>query len=436
MKAQRIASFIIVLGMAFSAQAENWPQWRGPNLNGSTSESNLPDTLDPQRNQVWALDLPGHGASTPIVWNDRIFITSMDRSTRNLVGICVDRATGKILWQREIGIGSQANQMNNLSSPSAITDGRRVFFYFGSGDLAAFTLDGEPIWSRNIQQDHGNFNVQWLYGSSPLLYKDRLYVQVLHRDVPIGRSRGGASSPAVSYILSIDPETGKDIWKHVRPTEARAESQEAYSTPIPYEGPDRTEILIVGGDCATGHDPQSGRELWRFGGWNPQFIGHWRLVPSVVVAADLFIICTPKVEGQVIAIRPGGSSDITQTHRAWSTTQTKSDVPVPLYYQGNLYVLDGDFQKGISCLDPKTGQRKWFSPLNSRPVFRASPTGADGKIYCMNEGGEVWVVSAADGKVLSNTSLGTQGTARGTIVAAQGHIYVRTGERLHAFAAR
>ncbi len=415
------------------AQAENWPQWRGPFLNGSTTETNLPEDLS--NTQKWAVKLPGHGNSTPVVFGERIFVSSIDNKSKELVGQCFSLADGKCLWKQVSGIGAQKNGQNDLSSPSPITDGKKVIFYYGTGDLAAFDLEGKPLWSRGISKDHGAFNMLWLYGSTGLLYKDKLYIPVLHRDVSVGNWNGakGGEKTAPSYLLAIDPETGKDLWKQIRPTDAKAESHESYATPIPREGKDRTEIMVIGGDCVTAHDPQTGAELWRCGGWNPQKVTHWRLVPSVCIAGDLVIATSPKNSGYAFAIRPGGSGDVTATHIAWQNKLVTSDTCSALYYQSNLYILDGDFKKGLNCLDPATGERKWFQPIDSKSVLRTSPTGADGKIYVMNEAGDVWVLSATEPKILSKIALGSDGQARGSVVAAQGRILVRTGAKLYCY---
>lgn len=437
-KAVKFAAGLVVLAsLASHARANNWSQWRGPSLNGSAVVTGLPDKLDP-KDALWTLTMPGHGSNTPIIFEDKLFISSLDSQTQKLMGICVDNKTGKIIWKKELGDGFIQNQRNNLAAPSAITDGKTVFFYYGSGDLAALDMQGNILWQRNFQTEYGQFNYNWIYGSSPLLYEGKLYVQVLHRDVPArGGRRGGAGAEAPpladSYLLAIDPATGKNIFRHVRPNNARAESKEAYSTPIPYEANGRKEILIVGADCVTAHDPNTGAELWRFGGWNPTSHQAWRVIPPVVIIDNKIVFCTPQGTSRTIAINTGGSGEIGTTHKAWENTQVKSDVPAPLVYDNDLFVLDGDYRKGLNRLDPKTGEVKWHTPITSSAVFRASPMASDGKVYLMNEAAEVWVLSAADGKVLSNTTLETQGTARGTIVAAQGRLFVRTGSTLYCF---
>ena len=430
-----VATIVLLTAVASSAlRAENWPQWRGPNLNGSTSETGLPDNLDP-KTAIWTATMPGPGAGTPIVYGDHVFVNALDAKEKALLAVALDRKTGKVMWQKECGQGFRSSRNSDMTSPSAVTDGKTVIFYFGTGDLVCFDFEGNQKWARNIEESHGKFNMQWLYGSSPLLYKGKLYVQVLHRNVPVQRwdDPKQGESLADSYLLIIDPATGKDVHKVIRPTAAKAESQESYATPIPYEGNGRTEIIVIGGDAVTGHDPETGAELWRGTGWNPQFIGHWRLVPSVVIAKDLVIACAPK-NGPVMAWKPGGSGDVTKTHLAWQTTETTSDVCVPLYYKDNLYVLNGDGNKSLSLLDAATGKIKWTQPIKSGPVFRASPLGADGKIYCMNEEGETWVLSANEPKILSQADLKSEGSrARASIVASQGNVFVRTGNKLYCF---
>jgi outer membrane protein assembly factor BamB len=202
---------------------------------------------------------------------------------------------------------------------------------------------------------------------------------------------------------------------------------------LEFEG--RSEIILVGGDCVTAHDADTGKELWRAGGWDPSHQTAWRLVPSVTVdAADgLIFACAPK-KGPVMAIHDGGHGDVSATAFAWKTTDFTSDVCVPLLYKGELFVLDGD-AKVLSCVDPKTGQKKWSGSLGGNAVFRASPTGADGKIYCMNENGDVWVLAADQFKVLSKTSFHVK-QARAAIAVTDGQVLLRTGDTLYAFGSR
>ncbi len=410
----------------FCASAENWPQWRGPFFNGSTTEKNLPETWSKTENVLWTAPLPGWSHATPIIWNDHIFVTSPD-AEKNLHLICLNRRDGKVRWQKQVATGDKVIGRNNMTSPSPVTDGKVVIALFGTGDLAAFDFDGKELWHRNLGKDFGKFSIMWLYGSSPLLYKGKLYVQVLQRDPPSDYAHAIDDKPKrESFLLCLDPKTGKDLWRQIRPTDAEKESQESYATPIPSE--EKNEILVVGGNCITAHDAKKGTELWRCGGLNAKN-GPWmRIVPSAVAAEGLVFACAPKKE-PVFAIKDGGKGDVTGKNVSWSFDEYPSDCVTPLVYDKKLFILDGDKQM-MTCLEPKTGKKIWQTSLGVREVFRASPTGADGKLYCFSENSTAVVLNAADGKILSTIKMG-EGQTHSTIAVSQGNLFVRTAQNLY-----
>jgi hypothetical protein len=413
--------------------AENWSQWRGPSFNGSTTENNLPTEFSKTKNVKWVTELPGPSAATPIIWEDRVFVSSGDEKTKSLRAMCIERPTGKVLWNNQInGAGYNNDEKSNFASPSPVTDGRLAVFLYGNGQLAAFDTSGKSLWSRDLQKDYGTFAYQWTYGASPTLYNGMLLVQVLQRNEPV-HGRGQPDAP--SYLLALEPHTGKELWKHIRPSDAHQESREAYSTIIPFEDKGRSELLVAGGDCITGHSPKDGAELWRWGTWNPSRIGHWRLVPSPVAGGGVILACAPK-GSPIYAVKAGLKGTLDDSALAWKSQQREvsSDVATPLYYKGAFFVVKGEQRPTISRVEPATGKVDWTGELDSRIKIESSPTGADDKIYFQNFRGEVFVVSAGDQfKLLATIPMGDEGDdqIRSCISASQGALFIRTGHKLY-----
>lgn len=417
---------------ALGAQGADWPNWRGPALNGSTADTGFLQTWGADSGIKWSAPLPGFSGATPCVVGENVFVSSPD-SNKNLLLLCLDRKDGKVRWQKELGTGDQTKGRTspNMTSPSPISDGKSVYVLYGTGDLAALDLNGKVLWQRNLGTDHGRFSIMWLYGCSPALYRGKLYIQVLQRSpVPGDYTHAmDGNKERESYLLAIDAATGKDLWKHVRTTDAKLESMESYSTPIPYEHDGKAEILVFGGDYLTGHDPDTGAELWRCGGFNPKK-GEWmRVVTSPVTWKDMIYAVGPK-KVPLSAIKAGGKGDITATHVAWQFSDAPPDVCTPVVYQDKLFVLDGDKQS-LTCLDPKTGNKIWSGSLGVRENFKASPTAAEGRIYCVSERGTVVICDAGpEFKVLSTIELGGGEPSRSSIVASQGQLFIRLAEKL------
>jgi outer membrane protein assembly factor BamB len=424
---------LILLLSAFTltASAADWANWRGPNHNGSTEAAGLPVKFSKTENIAWKVTLPGPSAATPIILGDKVFVSSTDPKAKELLALCLDRRTGKEIWRRVVGTGHQLDDRSNYASPSPATDGEVVTFFYGNGDLATFDLNGKKLWSKKIQGEENGFAFQWTFSSSPLLHDGILYLQILQRDTGV-RGHGKANGNE-SYLLALNPKTGKQLWKHNRPSNAKAESLEAFSTPMPFTHNGRDELLIVGGDCLTGHNPKTGEELWRWGTWNPSRIGHWRLVPSPAAGGDVILACAPK-GGSVYAVKAGAKGEGALTWKSGGRKDAvTSDVCTPLFYGGNFYVVYGEGRdKMISCIAPNTGKVLWSRNLESRPKFRASPTAADGKIYLQNHAGEAFVVDAQNGKILHRTMLGDKGDdlTRASVAIVGKQLFIRTNGTL------
>jgi len=424
----------LVLVPSCLARAGDWPQWRGPLLNGSTDEQDLPSSWSKTENIAWKAELPGAAASTPIISGDKVFISGVDSAKDALQAMCFDRTSGKLLWRHDFAGDTRRDYRSNFAAPSPVTNGKIVIFFYSTGDLIGYDLDGQQKWARNIQKDYGTFAFLWTFSSSPLLYDGKLYLPVLQRDVAVD-GRGFSDRKNESYLLAMEPETGKTLWRQVRPSKAVAESRESFATPIPFEYEGTTQLLIVGGDALTGHDPATGKELWRWGTWNPARITHWRLVPSPVTGDGIILACAPKRD-PLYAIKAGGSGLLDDDALAWVSREVRevsSDVPTPAFYDGDFFVLS-DVRKCLSRVEPRTGKVKWTVATPGRSKYEASPLAADGRIYLINFDGVVAVIDAAGGDVLNVIPMDDPQhgeVVRASISAAHGQLFIRTTRTLY-----
>ncbi|HKG62129.1 MAG TPA: PQQ-binding-like beta-propeller repeat protein [Pyrinomonadaceae bacterium] len=401
-----LVTFVIV-------RADNWPQWRGPSLNGVSNEKNLPIKWTTEENVSWKVPMPGTSGSTPIIWRDRIFLNVADGD--NLFFWCLNKSNGEVLWKKPLGSNVKRGK-NNMSSPSPVTDGRSVYVMTGSGTLKSFDFNGKELWTRDIQKDYGQFGLNWGYASSPLLFEDSLYVQVLH----------GMKTDDASYVMRIDKKTGKTLWKVDRPTNAIRESPDSYTTPALLRNGKTTEIVITGGDCVTGHDSATGKELWRANGLNPDNNPSYRIVASPIIFDN--IIYAPTRVKPLLALKAGGRGDITSSHVLWSTVNGP-DVPTPVTDGKYFYVVN---DRGIMfCLDAKTGAEVYVQQRIKPGTYSGSPVLADGKIYITNEDGLTTVVAAGPKfEVLAENPLNDYVLSSPAI--SDGQIFIRTAQHLYA----
>jgi len=398
--------------------AEEWPQWRGPMLNGTSSEKNLPIRWSTTENVTWKLAMPERSGSTPIVWGDYVFLNVGEGS--NLSLWAVDRTSGAVRWKRPLSGGNRRMMKQQMSSPSPVTDGRSVWVMTGTGVLKAFDFSGKELWGRDIQADYGRFGLQWGYASSPLLFEDSLYVQVLH----------GMHTDDPSYLLRIDKATGKTVWRVLRMTRARFESPDAYTTPALLKHGNSTEIVITGGDVVTGHDPATGQELWRADGLNPSNDGSYRIVASPVVYGDLLF--APSRERPLLALKPGGRGDVTKSHVLWSFNNGP-DVPTPVSDGTYLYSIN---DRGILyCLDARTGKVIYGPQRLRNATYSGSAVLADGRIYITDEDGVTTVIrSGPRFELLSQNDL--QDYTLSSPAISDGQIFVRTASFIYAIGRR
>lgn len=453
------ASLTLLLAGAASpsAHAANWPSWRGPNGDGTTTTAkNLPETwnVEDGTNLKWKRELPAWSGASPAIWGDKIFIVSPSKEAvaevdpavaaanaararrgggngrtpttsgpggQEIVLLCLSRATGEELWRKQFDQGNEIRMRHNSSSPSPITDGKLVWVMSGNGMITAFDFAGNEKWKFDVPAKFGKFGLNHGYGSSPLLLDGKLIVPVLH----------GMKTDDPSYVLALNAATGEVVWRVERPTDAQRESPDSYMTPALLETGGKKQIVIVGGDCATGHDAETGKEIWRGNGLNPRNNGAYRIVASPIVRDG--VIITPTRERPLTAWKPGGNGDITATHALWKFEgQHAPDVPTPVSDGPRLYVVGDNGQ--LTCLDAKTGAVIYGPHDTGVGVISASPILADGKLYITGHTAETAVVQAGpEYKLIAKNALDGSWTLS-TPAIADGEVFIRTGTHLYCLA--
>lgn len=386
-----------------------WSRWRGPSGQGLVEGSGYPDTWSDTENVIWKVKVPGRGHSSPIVWGNRIFITTAaeDGASRSI--LCYQRSDGKLLWQADAPAApaEKLYAKNSYASASVSTDGERVYAYFGNAGLMAVDFDGKQVW-------HVSFGTITLYhgpGGSPLLYKDRL---ILYQEQRL-MGRGTTTDPG--FIVAIDKSTGRELWRQIR------NSQPGWGTPIAVQVGDHTEIIVSSSRRIDAYDPETGKLLWYSSGNTVE------VIPTPVVGHGMIYACSGRA-GPTIAVRPGGSGDVTETHVAWTTPKGSSFVPSPLLLGDYLYTVN-DMVSIASCHNAKSGEFIGQLRLGEaiREGFSASPVAAGGKVFFTNDDGDTFVLSPApDFKLLHVNRLGERTLATPALV--DGMWYFRTQEHL------
>lgn len=419
MRRSLLTPLLVVLA-GVSLLAENWPHWRGPARNGVSTEQRLPTTWSATENVAWKLPLPAFSGSTPIVWNDTVFLNvATERATGQIELWAVDRNTRAVAWKRPLAGENRVGRKQNMASPSPVTDGRQVWAITGTGVLKAFDFAGKELWARDLQKDYGTFGIQFGYASSPLPHEDALYLQVLH----------GFHTDDPSYVLKIDKVSGKTVWRTERPTNALHESPDSYTTPalLQYDG--KTEIVITGGDLVTGHDPASGKELWRADVLNPNKSRNYRIISSPIIAGGLII--APTRVNPLVALRPGGSGDIAGTHVAW-TFHRGPDVPSPVSDGKYLYLVSE--QGVVYCLEVATGTLVYGPSRIPSDFYSSSPVLADGKIYVTGESTGVTTVFRAGPtfEILASNTFNDPCApyCLASVAVSQGQLFIKTDANL------
>lgn len=437
-----LASIGLLVLLASVPPAGNWPQWRGPSGLGVSAEPGLPVTWSASENMAWSVALAGLGASSPIVWNDRVFVTSqiglaglrdgshprlarddaaLTERERPLGGQraspsgtagaiqfvveCFSRMDGRRLWQYRFaaeGPFPELHEQHNLATPTPVTDGRYVYAWFGTGQIVALDMSGALVWTRHLGREYSPFDIGWGHGSSPVLHDDLVILLCDHE--------------SSSYLLALDARTGAQRWKA-----DRGAGRVSFSTPLRVPSGDGHELIVNSSERIDAYDPATGRLLWHAG--DPR----QSPIPSAVFHDGVIYLTRGYRNSPCLALRPGGRGDVSASHVLWRQPGGGSYVSSLVYYDGLLY-LTNDI--GIlTCADATTGARVWQARLNG--VFFASPVAADGKVYFVSETGETIVVRAGrTPEVIARNDLGERLVASPAI--AGGRIFLRSDARLFA----
>lgn len=401
--------------------SRNWPQWRGPTNNGLTEFKNPPTKWSKTENILWRTNLPGQAGSTPILWGDKLFLSSAEGE--DLVTICIN-TSGKILWKHTLGTGNKLARVDegNLASASPSTDGKHLWVFVGSGDLACYDLEGKVIWHKNLQSVYGKFDIQFGMSSTPVLDSENLYLQLIHGD--------GDPKTREALVLALDKTTGEEAWKQSRPSEAHSENEHSYASPIVYRDSERAFLLTHGADYSIAHDLRDGHEIWRCGGLHPpsKYDPTLRLVASPAAVPGLIMIPSAK-QGPITAVRPNGTGDITDNKefKLWTFPITP-DVPSPLIWDGIVYLCREN--GNLIALEADSGKELYHKRTHANR-HRASPVYCDGKIYLTSRDGVTSVVKTGrEFELLESNNIEEDISA--SPVFADGRIYLRSYQALWA----
>jgi len=382
---------LILAGLLVSiTNADNWPQWRGPDANSVAKPGQFPTEFSNEKNVIWTVELPGKGSSAPAVWEDQIFVTSGKDGQDSITAYDWN---GKPLWQKTLGEERPGKHKNGSgSNPSPITDGKNVFVYYKSGTVASLTVGGELNWKINLQEKYGEDTLWWDLGTSPIFSGENLVIAVMQE--------------GESYVVALKQSDGSVAWKADRTYEVKKETGQSYTTPYLTTIDGVETIVIWGADRLTGHDPANGKAIWTCEGFNPKDQAMWRVIASPAFTKGIAVVPFGRTKFAA-GVKLGGKGNVTKSARLWERKDLGADCPTPVGIDGKVYLLSDRGQ--INCLDAETGKDHWVDAIpRSKDKYYASPILAGDILYCIREDGMVAAVKVSDSgmKVLSENVMG------------------------------
>jgi len=400
--------------MAFnSSLAENWPYFRGPSRQGISHEKDIPIEWSQMSNIVWKRPIPGEGWSSPIVFDDRVFVTAATDGGASFRLLCLDRLTGTVLWDKEVlrQKPGHKQKLNSYASSTPVTDGQRVYVLASDGSLAAVSMEGSIIWTY---RDFEYFSEHGL-AVSPILYKDLLIVPFDGSSSGPDKKVGWQKPWDQAVILALDKNTGKVRWEG-----RRGYSRIAHVTPQVLSENDQDQLVSSAGDVVQGFDLKTGERIWTVSSSGEG------VVPSIVIGDGLIFTTSGFGESAIRVIRTGGKGDVTGTHIVWESANDVPKVPSMLYVSPFLFLIT---ESGVAkCLRAATGEVLWRERLEGR--YSASPIWADGRIYFLSEKGKTTVVQAGpEFKVLAENELKEKCGASPAV--SQKHIFIRSENNIY-----
>lgn len=403
-----LAAAFLVLA-AGVAVAEDWPGWRGPRNDGTVADSGYPLTWTATENVKWKTAIPGIGHSSPVVSKGKVFVTACVEPEKKRVLYCLDRGSGKILWERVVLVSDleKIHRENSRASATPAADGERVYVSFlDQPQMRVYAYDyaGNEVWEQNP----GEFHSVHGFGVAPIVYEDLLILNG-DQDAPNGRP---------GYLVALDKKTGAEKWRTDRPNRTRS-----YCPPVVIDVAGRKQLVMTGSKCVAGYDPDTGKQLWLIDGPTEQFVS------SMVYHDGVLLMTAGFPDHWVMAIDPTGSGNVTKTHIRWSKKNDGGYVPSPVAHAGKLFLADerGGF---VSCWDVKTGKQYWKERVAGGAGYHASAVAADGRVYFTNDAGITAVVKASNElEVLARNPVGEKVYA--SLAFSDGDIFLRGEKHLY-----